>query len=230
MTRRFYLDLELKKGLYTLTDDEYRHARVLRLQTGDNVSLVNGKGALGKAIVKEITKNTLTVEVQEVLHEEQALYISTLAAAIIKQSRLETLIEKSVEIGINRLFFYRGERSEKTKLSLPRAEKIAISALKQSGRLTLPDIQVFPSMQEIPHEHCLLYYGSPRSSSQNPPHPKRNAIFYVGPEKGFSHDEEIFLEKIGASPTLLALTTLRAETAGILASAFLEYYKTTCTY
>ncbi|MEM8629346.1 MAG: RsmE family RNA methyltransferase [Chlamydiota bacterium] len=221
MTQRFYLRCDFAKTTYQIEGSEMRHAKVLRLQEGALITLLNGEGSSALAQVRAEDKMSFKVEILSVTRTIPSPNRSALALGLLKQAGLDLVTEKAVEIGINHLHFFRGERSEKKNLSFSRLERIAVSAMKQSGGLFLPKIALYPSIEAVPREYTSLYYGSlaiqPRVEAQD-----ESSLFYVGPEKGFSEKEHAFLHKIKARAISLSARTLRAETAGILAAYFLE--------
>lgn len=221
MIDRFFLPQIFQKEIVLLEKEEQKHAKVLKIQKGDIITLVNGKNQLAKAKVVEINKQALHAAIISIEERSFSKYTNTLALALIKQSRLETLVEKAVEIGIDRLLFFVADKSEKTGLNHERLNRIAISALKQSGRWTLPTIEKIASMDEVFSEDQTVFYGEIKCKKSIQ---KRNdkACFLIGPEKGWSKKEREILQK-KAFPVELSQNVLRAETAGIIAAHLLCY-------
>ncbi len=226
MIRRFFLAAPLMKERYKLENEEYRHAKVLRLQVGDLLTLVNGKGQIAIARVEHLSKTAIDVVVESVETTQRSPYTTCIAMALIQPSRLEVFIEKAVEIGIDAIDFYAAEKGDKKTGAKQRAEKIAISAVKQCGRAYLPTFRYFSRLQDIPNDQNRLYYGYIGGNKQalqaGSQIEKCSCRFYIGPEKGFSEKELAHLEKWNALPVTLARHVLRAETAGMLAAYFLE--------
>lgn len=221
MIDRFFLPQIFQKEIVLLEKEEQKHAKVLKIQKGDIITLVNGKNQLAKAKVVELNKQALHVAIVSIEEGPFSRCTNTLASALIKQSRLETLVEKAVEIGIDRLLFFVADKSEKTGLNHERLNRIAISALKQSGRWTLPTIEKIASMGEVFSEDQTVFYGEINCKKTIEKRSDK-ACFLIGPEKGWSKKEREILQK-KAFAIELSQNVLRAETAGIIAAHLLCY-------
>ena len=127
---------------YTLPEDESKHAvRVLRLSMGDAVVLVNGRGGVFGAEVADANPKRCQLRVVHSAQVPPRSFRVHLAVAPTKNlDRMEWLVEKATEIGVDTITFLRCARSERRDLKLERLEKIAVSALKQSGQAWLPQL------------------------------------------------------------------------------------------
>lgn len=213
----------------TLGGDEFRHAvRSLRLGLGDSVALTNGKGSYFYGRIQHIGKEEATIAIEQTADEERDYYknIHVAVAPTKKPDRMEWMVEKLVEIGIGSILFFSSQRTERQRLKMERVEKIAISALKQSKRATLPVISSL-SMVELlsktgyAHKVIATLSGAalPFLSALQPSLP---ALILIGPEGGFSEEEvEAALAK-GFSPCSLGEARLRTETAAIVACTTLN--------
>lgn len=215
---RYYTPDALQTGTYLLTGTEAHHLlRVMRAQKGDQLELINGKGALALATVQEIHKKetSLTIEKVENFPPEEPPVI--LAAALIKQSRLEWLIEKGTEVGAHSFWLFASDHSERKDLSknhLLRLEAATISALKQCKRLHLPEIKIF---SKLPSPEGRAFFGDLSPNAPLLMRTKERTTLYIGPEGGFSEREEQQLQNMAAVGVRLGRHTLRAETAGLSA-------------
>ncbi|MGY2132379.1 16S rRNA (uracil(1498)-N(3))-methyltransferase [Hymenobacter sp. HD11105] len=215
----------LNSATYLLPEDESKHAvRVLRLAPGDAVELLDGVGGIFEAEVADANPKRCLLRV---LHEQRVprrAYAVHLAVAPTKNlDRMEWLVEKATEIGVDRISFLRCARSERRELKLDRLEKITISALKQSGQAWLPqlgdltDYSTFiptlePSTSFIAHlaegERTALSQVAARGA---------NCCILIGPEGDFTSVEiDAALER-GIRPVTLGATRLRTETAALAA-------------
>lgn len=225
---RFFIESSFNEGdLLSFEGDEYHHMiKVMRLEQGDAVEIVNGQGYLGKGAVQEIKKTAAVCCIHQVIFEEFSPSF-IIAQALLKPASLEWTIEKNTELGAEELWLFPAMYSEKKELSsnqLERLQRHVVSALKQCGRLYLPKICLFESLDKIlqTESHSLLYGdlspGTPKlsdSKSANAP------LFIVGPEQGF-HEKELTLLKRCAKGVSLHRNILRAETASITAAALLS--------
>lgn len=211
---------------HELPADEAAHAlRVLRLQSGDEVSLTDGQGNLYRAIISECNRKRCLVEV-EGKEEQPPLWEGHLHLALAptkNMDRMEWLAEKATEIGFDELTFLNCQWSERRIVKGERIEKILVSAMKQSLKARLPKLnemtdfmhfvkQPFSGQKFIAHCHegekLLL-----RQTLQ----PAEDALVLIGPEGDFSPDEVAEAIRQGFKPVTLGNTRLRTETAALVA-------------
>ncbi|MDO7886206.1 RsmE family RNA methyltransferase [Hymenobacter cheonanensis] len=221
----FAPDLRPDQPTYTLSEEESKHAvRVLRLGPGAPVLLVDGRGTLASTVVEDANPKRCTLRLtgQEFI-APRATYTHVAVAPTKNLDRMEWLIEKAVEVGIERLSFLRCARSERRDLKLERLEKIAVSALKQSGQAYLPQLdeltdfdkflaEIDPSTTFIAH----LEAGERTALAQVIGAAPRCCVL-IGPEGDFSPTEiELALGR-GVRPVTLGNSRLRTETAALAA-------------
>jgi 16S rRNA (uracil1498-N3)-methyltransferase len=215
---RFYLDADLQ-GSLTLMGTELHHlAHVCRIRPGEEIELVNGRGTLAKAVVLTIDKQKATLEILSSSQIELPPRSKILAIPLMRPSKLELIIEKCTELGADAFWIYPAEHSEKGGLSahqLERLRYLAISALKQCGRLDLPDIQILSSFNEIFQPTYTYLFGDTRPSAATLICQEKTVVI-TGPEKGFSKKELYILDQKGHG-VRLHKNILRAETAPIAA-------------
>ncbi|HSX25459.1 MAG TPA: RsmE family RNA methyltransferase [Chlamydiales bacterium] len=216
---RFYLNAEFHLGdTLPLEGQELHHlAHVMRIRPGEEVQLLNGRSALATAKVTSIEKRQATLEILAVHQEKPPAAPVTLAIPYMRMAKLEWIIEKGTELGAAAFLLYPADHSEKETFSshqLERLHFIAISAMKQCGRLDLPSIQPTSFNQLLTFPKIL--FGDPAGDPLN--HPAPPLLFITGPEKGFS-PKELTLLKQKAQGVRLHKNILRAETAPIVAIA-----------
>jgi 16S rRNA (uracil1498-N3)-methyltransferase len=196
----------------------------MRKCSGDSIELINGKGLFAHAEIdsKNEHKKGVYCTVTKVLEEKSPKLRSTLIQAIIRPQKLELVVEKACELGVTSLIFVRCERSDKSSPKSGRLEHIAISALKQSGRLHLPIFQEATSLEKaltLAQEKNLFYGaidGAPFVELQKSI-TSRSVTFCIGPEGGFTQKEFDLLSVHSAKGVSLGPHVLRSETASILA-------------
>ncbi len=210
---------------YTLPEEESKHAvRVLRLQQRMEVLLINGKGGTFRAEVADANPKACALYLTSAEQTAPRPYLTHVAVAPTKNlDRLEWFVEKAVEVGIERISFLRCARSERRELKLERLEKIAISALKQSGQAWLPQLDemqdfgafvagVVPEITFIAH----LEAGE-RTALTQVAGAEAGCCVLIGPEGDFTPTEiELALSK-GIRPVTLGASRLRTETAALAA-------------
>jgi 16S rRNA (uracil1498-N3)-methyltransferase len=223
---RFYLDDPLKPPSLLLEGPEFHHlAHVMRVRVGEEIELVNGRGVLVKAKVASLKKESAHLDL---LHREEHPVPSPhllLGLSLIKRDRLEWVIEKGTELGAEAFFLFPADRSEKNDLSPNQQERlrhVAISALKQCGRLYLPEIRLFSSLEEVLTTEATILFGDlDPKAPQLAPSKRESTLFITGPEKGFSPKELSLLKQKGQGVRLHS-NVLRAETAPLVALGLLS--------
>jgi 16S rRNA (uracil1498-N3)-methyltransferase len=230
MNPRFYLDGSLEEPLILSGDELHHLAHVLRIRVGEEVELVNGRGSLARAQVKRLTKEKGEFSLLDLIHEPPSSPSLFLGISLIRLNRLEWTLEKGTELGADGFILFPTERSEQKSLShhqLSRFRHLSLSALKQCGRLYLPEIIYASSLSEVLARNGVFLFGDLDGeellirSSLPSSHP---IIFLTGPEGGFSPKELEKLREKRATGIRLHKNTLRAETAPLAAlySLYLE--------
>ncbi len=218
---RFFQDTPLQKGQTTsLQEEELRHLKVMRCKEGDVIELVNGQNLLAKAQITNLSKSSVSLHLIEVKTKPTPTKQVILAQSYLRPKNLDLVIEKGTELGATAFLLFPGDRSEKTSLSqnqLHRLRHLTISALKQCGRLDLPKIEQMPPLADWPTPPPGdLFFGDLTSST--PLTPTSHTTLFIGPEKGFSPEEENILHNtFHAKGIRLNPNILRAETAALCA-------------
>jgi len=218
-----------------LPEEEATHAlRVLRLKAGDEMMLMDGKGNYYRAEVTLAHTHHCCYAIKDVLPQERQWKGSVhLAIAPTKMmDRIEWMVEKAVEIGVDELSFLDCQFSERRIVKLPRIEKIVISAVKQSRKAWLPQVNEIKSFDDfintISTEHKYIahcYDEIPRTylfdelrlSSDT-----CDAVVMIGPEGDFSIDEVRRAMDKGFKSVHLGTSRLRTETAGLSAVMMMQ--------
>lgn len=220
MTNRFFTPLALKAGEEILLSREetFHLSTVLRKKKNASIELINGMNQLAKGKLLSVIKKQARILVFKVV-ESQVEYRLILCQGLVSQNKLSWIVEKATELGVTDIRFFHGKKSVGKDLSetgLNRLKQISIAALKQCGRLDLPTIEYFPQLKrtlcEIPSFFGQLKMDLPLLSQENL---DKEAAIFIGPEGGFTSEEQIFLEHHKVKPVCLHPYTLRAETAAI---------------
>jgi len=214
---RFFNENPFKKGLsITLEQDELKHLRVMRKDIGDTIELINGQNQLATAEITSLNKSSAELILKEVHTAPPPSRQIILAQSLLKPKNLDLVIEKGTELGATTFLLFPGEQSEKTSLStnqLQRCRHLTISALKQCGRLDLPRIELLPPLAKWTTFPKNSFYGSLNSNNKFTSH-NQDLCLFVGPEGGFTTEEEVLLST-KAKGVRIHPNTLRAETAAL---------------
>ena len=213
-----------------LDGDEFHHlSRVLRKKKGDIIWAVDGKGAAYKTELLDISKSEARGKIIQTRRRlgEPVIEI-TLAQGLLRGERFDWLVEKATEIGVHHIIPLQIERSNTTAgpQKLSRWKRIALSAMKQSGRTILPEISVPKSFTHILALGTDCHYrlmAHPNSDSQSiaqcDPHRINvtpRVLLVVGSEGGFTDQEVEQAIDNGFKMINLGPRRLRSETAGLV--------------
>ena len=218
-----------------LPEEEATHAlRVLRLKAGDEMMLMDGKGNYYRAEVTLAHTHHCCYAIKDVLPQERQWQgrVHLAIAPTKMMDRIEWMVEKAVEIGVDELSFLDCQFSERRIVKLPRIEKIVISAVKQSRKAWMPQVNEIKSFDDfintISTEHKYIahcYDEIPRTylfdelrlSSDT-----CDAVVMIGPEGDFSIDEVRRAMDKGFKSVHLGTSRLRTETAGLSAVMMMQ--------
>ncbi|AII53609.1 16S rRNA (uracil(1498)-N(3))-methyltransferase [Hymenobacter sp. APR13] len=210
---------------YTLPEDESKHAvRVLRLSAPDPVVLVDGRGGVFQAEVADANPKRCQLRITHEAQVPRRPYFVHVAVAPTKSlDRMEWLVEKAVEIGVDRLTFLRCARSERRELKLERLHKIAVSALKQSGQAWLPQLDELTDFADfLPTiDGASSFIGHLEEGDRTPlshvAATGASCCVLIGPEGDFTPQEIAAAFASGVRPVTLGASRLRTETAALAA-------------
>ncbi len=221
-----------------LPDDEAVHAvRVLRMQAGDEMMLMDGQGFFYRAAVTLTTQKRCRYEVIEALPQEhQWQGCIHLAIAPTKlMDRIEWMAEKVTEVGLDKLSFLDCAFSERKTLKLPRIEKIVVSALKQSRKAYMPVLSEMTPYKSFIQQHTAgrryiahCYDEVPRVNLFDELRTAKvdeETLVMIGPEGDFSIDEVRMAVDAGFISVDLGKSRLRTETAGLSAVMMMQLAK-----
>ena len=235
---RFFYTPEPSTG--QLPADEAQHAlRVLRLQMGDELHLMDGQGAFYRAVITEAGGHHCRYRIEETL-PQQPEWKGTIHLAVAptkNMDRMEWFTEKATEIGIDRLSLLDCRFSERKVVKTDRLEKIIVAAMKQSHKAWKPQLdemqpfKTFIAREDLPAQrfiaHCYEMKDVRPAPEDSPEgskpflldllQPHTPALVLIGPEGDFSIDEVREAEAAGFRSVSLGTSRLRTETAALAA-------------
>ncbi|TNE81143.1 MAG: 16S rRNA (uracil(1498)-N(3))-methyltransferase [Bacteroidetes bacterium] len=214
-----------------LDEEETRHAiQVLRKSVGDELHLCDGEGHLYLGRIRSFTKKVTELELLETqFYEKRKARLHLVVAPTKNMDRVEWMLEKCVEIGLEELSFIQCAHSERKVLKMDRLEKIQLSAAKQSSAWHFTKINPMVSFKEFlqqPHaEHrYIASLDGQEIQWSTSLKPAESSLVLIGPEGDFS-TEELQLAKAQQFQTLsLGNKRLRTETAGVQTAAWFSLF------
>lgn len=218
---------DIKGEFYTLDDRESWHSvRVLRMNKGTQLKLIDGKGNLYEGIITEPDPKACVIKVENIISDfETRNYRLHIAISPLKNpERFEWFVEKSVEIGIDEITPLICTNTGKPGIKTERVKNIIISAMKQSlkSKDTILNescnIIDFPGLTSTGTKmiaHCNRGYE--RKNISDILHKGEAAVILIGPEGDFSENEISDAEAAGFISVHLGRSRLRTETAGVAA-------------
>jgi len=220
-----------------LTDAEAKHARASkRLSVKDRVILFDGRGHKAVGRIMLLTARGIQIAIDPVETCQRPTPTLTLAVALPKGPRQDTLIEKCTELGVAALWPLHTERSvsDASQHKRDKWQRKTIEAAKQSGQCWLPDIAAPRSLEEAIAEASgfdATWAAIPSSNEiTSTPIMDRVAavtgvqsiLAFIGPEGGWTAEEVNLLLGSGIQPVSLGPNVLRIETASIAISAIVH--------
>jgi len=211
---------------YTLPEQESKHCiRVLRMQTGDQINLTDGKGNMFLAeLISEDPRHCEVKLVERQKEYGKRNYNIHVAIAPTKNiNRFEWFLEKTTEIGIDEITPVICQRSERKVVKVERLSKVITAAMKQSVKAYHPQLHEATRFKDLLQtdfkgqkfiayveegEHPLLQSVYTKGG---------DALILVGPEGDFSPEEVKIALTNGYKTVSLGDSRLRTETAGVVA-------------
>ena len=241
MHRFFAPSLDPGDETVVLPRDESQHLmRVLRLTTGDTVTVFDGRGH--EFLAKVIGAERRDVRVQVISRLETAAEPSvsiTLVQAVLKGEKMDDVVRDAVMLGVAAIHPVITRRTEATVAHLVRGarlerwRRIALASVKQSRRATLPEIRTplrFEDFLDEPAPALRLMLVEPGAAAgaesigslRGSPTPADAAVC-VGPEGGWTEEEWGAARQRGIPLVTLGQRTLRADAVPIAAISVLQF-------
>jgi 16S rRNA (uracil1498-N3)-methyltransferase len=220
----FYQPL-ITENIFHLDPEESRHCtKVLRKKSGDSIDITDGKGLFYHAIIEDTTTHQCTFRIESRRSEPpRNFYLHIVISPTKNPDRTEWFVEKAVEIGVDEITFIECARTERIRLRTERISKLAVSAMKQSLKATLPKINDTLRLTDFLKQQSDTDKFIAFVDEENPLHLKHAATpgnatsILIGPEGDFSHEELSTALSAGYKKVSLGKSRLRTETAGLVA-------------
>lgn len=242
---RFYLPPERCAGnALRLDGREAQHAlRVLRVKRGEQIMVLDGAGNEFLCAIGNCARNVVELSVALKDFTPPPPCSITLLQAVPKGKIIESIIQKSVELGVHRIVPLLTEHvvthldDENTGHKHEKWQQVAIEAIKQCGAAWLPKVEAPVTIEQFQarnEKFNLALVGSLQTERRHPrecfrefetKHGRlpRSVGVWIGPEGDFTLEELKAIQAGGALPITLGNLTLRVETAAIYCLSILNY-------
>lgn len=209
-----------------LPEEEAQHCiRVLRLTTGDEITLTDGKGCFYRAEISAATNKRCMVTILETIGQDPLWegHLHIAMGPTKNMDRNEWFAEKATEIGMDELSFLNCRYSERKVIKTERIEKILVSAMKQSLKARLPKLNPMIDFDKFIEQkfdgqkfiaHC---YEGEKPLLKDVFKRGEDALVLIGPEGDFSEEEVKKALDKGFVAISLGKSRLRTETAALVA-------------
>ncbi len=231
-----FFTTEIQPNTAVIRGDDVKHiAKVLRLRAGDVVQLCDGNGRECNAVIRSISPDAVTFDTE--LWREAAsepLAKITLFQCLPKAGKMETIIQKCVELGACGFVPVQSERcvvvlKPPYEGRIERWQRVSEEAAKQSRRGVIPKVQLPVALDKLDFTEfdtvLAAYENEQTVSLKTALHERCGKVIaiVVGPEGGFSEAEVKTLVQKGARSVSLGTRILRTETAGMAMTAQILY-------
>lgn len=218
---------------FALNENSSRHiVQVLRMQSGEDLRLTDGRGLSVLAKIREANKKKCTVQIIEKQKQEPAKRSISIALSLLKNvSRFEWFLEKSTELGVSEIIPLKSARTEKQQFRADRMKSILESALIQSQQVWMPILhepQNFNSwVEDVRADQKFIAHcenGKKNKLSEMMEMKSSSQLILIGPEGDFTNEEIQLAINHQFVAVELGENRLRSETAAIAAAAVLKLF------
>lgn len=229
----FYYPREYQESsTLVLEGDIVKHiVQVLRMNSGEQLQLTDGKGTSALAAIVHATKKNCEVSLSEVQKHKQPHTQLYLAIAFTKNAgRNDWLLEKVTELGVSVIQPLITHRTERVPAKEERRQNILISAMLQSRQYYLPILEKPKELKDVwadvkHYEQKLLAHCEKditRANLSELFQPKKNTCVFIGPEGDFTKEEIERAMSNGFQGINLGNNRLRTETAALAVCAYFK--------
>lgn len=219
----------------TIDGSEHHHLRnVLRLRIGETIRIIDGEGSIYSTSIIKTNSELTDARVIKQQFQEKVYPSITLFQALPKHDKMELILQKTTELGVNQIVPIITERSLQipSKNKIERWQRIILSATKQCGRTWLPELHESQTLRDCSksihtYECALILWekesGQHLQSGLRTKTEVKSIALIVGPEGGFTDNEVKDTIEMGCTPVNIGSKILRTETAAIAGMAMITY-------
>lgn len=227
--QRYFTKEKIDNKFILNNDDMYHIKTVMRMKNNDKIQVVYNE----EVYLCEYLDNEVNIIKKEEKLEDNFKEV-ILAIPLLKETKMDLIIQKSTELGISKIIPIITERSiiklnDKETKKIDRWNKIAKEAAEQSMRVTIPVVTEVKKMEDLKDIDGLKIVCSTNERNNSIKKCLNNnnnydkIIIVIGPEGGLSNNEEIRLEKIGFNKVTLGTRIMRVETVPLFVLSILNY-------
>ena len=213
-------------------------SRTLRMKVGDSLTVTDSLGYDYICLIESITSSTVYLKITAVKKcDVEAEEKISLFQALVKHDKMDTVIQKAVELGVSDIYPVSSRRSivrldkDSEKKKLDRWNKIALEASKQCGRGIIPQVHSVVSVKECAELmskmdvkfYCYELAENKSVKSVIKDKKFKTLGFYIGPEGGVAPEEAEMFNSLGIDAVTLGKLILRTETAGMTVLSMILY-------
>ena len=231
---RFFIPQPFAEEMQIIGADAHHISNVLRMRVGQHIQIVSSDRVTALMEIKALTTDAAFVRLVKRIEQvnEPSVRI-ILAQGLAKGEKMDFIIQKAVEVGVNTIVPVAMEYSvvKLDKKKVERWQKIAEEAAKQSKRDIVPEVTSVMDLDEVLHSFAgsaklMAYEGETKSglkkvllAIQN----REEILLIIGPEGGIAEKELKAAELAGAQTFSLGNRILRTETAGLVSATAILY-------
>ncbi len=236
---RFFIESAPASDLITLTGDDAHHiTRVLRMKTGENLTICDGRGTDYQCTLTDTEGGQVHCQINTRMPSRgEPKTEVTLFMALPKGDKMDFIVQKAVELGASYIVPYVASRcvsrpdGKALVRKIERWRKIAREAAQQCGRGRVPEVMecvdfAAAVQRTAQTEMPLFFYEMEQETSVRTvlhSRPFASAALMIGPEGGFAEEEARMAQENGLTPVSLGPRILRCETAPLAALTAVLY-------
>lgn len=232
--QRYFVQDKKDNQLFLEMDDVHHIRNVMRNKVGDFIECVY-QGQLYICEIMDLFSNQVRI-VEDVIEENEDALELTVAIALVKEQKMDLILQKLTELGVSRIIPLKMERSivqldeKRFNKKKERWIKICKEAAEQSKRNKIPEITDLYTLRQLKELSFDKKFICSTKNSENlicnylqDKDGCATMIFVVGPEGGIASHEEELLESFGYLPISLGKRIMRVETAAIYIASVVNF-------
>lgn len=232
--QRYFAKEKLNNTFILLEDDLYHIKTVMRMKSGEHIEVVYDNDVYLCSLGME--KNEITVFIDKCLVSDKNNEPEiTLILPFLKEQKMDLILQKGTELGINNFIFIETERTivkiedKKAQNKIDRWSRICKEASEQSMRTDIPKVEILRDIEALEKLEGLKLLCSTVEKEKTIKNVLKNNIkcdkinLMIGPEGGFSSKEELYFEKKGFAKISLGSQIMRVETVPIFLASIIRY-------